>query len=199
RAARTGADGRRLDPALPEVEPEPLPDDAILSPEPEDLVASEQDGEVISGEEFGRQGGPIADLLSGGGEEEVELLSISADEEATTARATGPAAAAENDDELDRAFGSIAPTDGGRPAKVVTKKVPLFDDLSQDAFVALVNRLGYHRHAAGQVILREGDPGRSFFIIVEGKVRVSKGGAGDGEEITLAHLGEGAFFGELAL
>src|SRR5262249_61827382 len=47
--ARTGADELSLDPALPEVEPEPLPDDAILSPEPEDLVASAQDGDLISG------------------------------------------------------------------------------------------------------------------------------------------------------
>jgi CRP-like cAMP-binding protein len=76
--------------------------------------------------------------------------------------------------------------------------VPLFDDLPQDAFVALVNRLSYHRHVPGQIIIREGDPGRSFFIIVEGRVRVCKG-APDGKEITLAHLGEGAFFGEMAL
>src|SRR4029077_16601172 len=164
----------------------------------EDLIAAEQDSEVIAGEEFGRQGGPIADLLSAGAEEEVELLSISADEEATAARSTGTSAAARNDDEVERAFGNIAPADGGRPVKVVAKKVPLFDDLSQDAFVALVNRVGYHRHAAGQVIIREGDPGRSFFIIVEGKVRIYKSGA-DGNEITLAHLGEGAFFGEMAL
>src|SRR4029077_14698831 len=169
---RTGDDQLALDPVFPAAEPEPLPDDAILSPEPEALIAAEQDSEVIAGEEFGRQGGPIADLLSAGAEEEVELLSISADEEATAARSTGTSAAAGNDDEVERAFGNIAPADGGRPVKVVAKKVPLFDDLSQDAFVALVNRVGYHRHAAGQVIIREGDPGRSFFIIVEGKVRV---------------------------
>jgi len=82
--------------------------------------------------------------------------------------------------------------------KVAAKKVPLFDDLPQDAFVALVNRLSYHRHVPGQIIIREGDPGRSFFIIVEGRVRVCKS-APDGKELTLAHLGEGAFFGEMAL
>jgi CRP-like cAMP-binding protein len=76
--------------------------------------------------------------------------------------------------------------------------VPLFDDLSQEAFVALVNRLGYHRHEPGHVIIREGDPGRSFYIIIEGRVRIYKAGE-DGKEITLAHLGEGAFFGEMAL
>ncbi len=195
--------GRMLTPELdPEVsapqalEPFTQP---ILTPAPEDLVAPEHEDEVISGEEFGRQGGPIADLLSAGAEEEIELLSISADEEVAGARPTEPPTVSADDEDLDRAFGNIAPDPGSRrPAKVVNKKVPLFDDLPQDAFVALVNRLGYHRHVSGQLIIREGDPGHSFFIIVEGRVRVYKSG-GDGKEITLAHLGEGAFFGEMAL
>ena len=195
---RPGAGGPELelDPDLPPAESEQLPDDAILTPE--DLVASEHEDEVISGEEFGRQGGPIADLLSSGAEEEIELLSISSDEEISGGRPTAPPAVPTDEDDLDRAFGNIGPQGAGRPAKVVTKKVPLFDDLSQDAFVALVNRVGYHRHVAGQLIIREGDPGRSFFIIIEGRVRIYKAGA-DGKEITLAHLGEGAFFGEMAL
>ena len=187
-----------LDPDVPPPEAELLPDDAILTPEPEDLVAPEHEDEVISREEFGRQGGPIVDLLSSGAEEEIELLSISADEEVSSSRPTGPPTVSADDADLDRAFGNIAPEGAGVPTKVVTKKVPLFDDLPQDAFVALVNRLGYHRHGTGHLIIREGEPGRSFFIIVEGRVRVYKAGA-DGKEITLAHLGEGAFFGEMAM
>jgi len=187
-----------LDPDVPPPEAELLPDDAILTAEPEDLVAPEDEDEVISREEFGRQGGPIVDLLSSGAEEEIELLSISADEEVSSSRPTGPPTVSADDADLDRAFGNIAPEGAGVPTKVVTKKVPLFDDLPQDAFVALVNRLGYHRHGAGHLIIREGEPGRSFFIIVEGRVRVYKAGA-DGKEITLAHLGEGAFFGEMAM
>ena len=187
-----------LDPEVPPPEAEILPDDAILTAEPEDLVAPEHEDEVISREEFGRQGGPIVDLLSSGAEEEIELLSISADEEVSSSRPTGPPTVSADDADLDRAFGNIAPEGAGVPTKVVTKKVPLFDDLPQDAFVALVNRLGYHRHGAGHLIIREGEPGRSFFIIVEGRVRVYKAGA-DGKEITLAHLGEGAFFGEMAM
>jgi CRP-like cAMP-binding protein/tetratricopeptide (TPR) repeat protein len=141
---------------------------------------------------------PIADLLSSESEEEVELLSISSDEEAAGDRPFSGAKAASPDDmDLDDAFGKIAPGAAAQPKKVPTKKVPLFDDLSQDAFVELVNKLSYHRHVPGQLIIREGDPGRSFFIIVEGKVRIYKV-AGE-KEITLAHLGEGAFFGEMAL
>jgi cyclic nucleotide-binding protein len=190
--------GIALDPDVPPEQPEALPDDAILTLQAEDLVAAPHDEEVISGEEFVRQTGPIADLLSSDAEEEVELLSISADEEVAGARPTAAPAVSAEDEDFDRAFGNIAAPLEERVSKMNAKKVPLFDDLPQDAFVALVNRLSYHRHVPGQIIIREGDPGRSFFIIVEGRVRVCKG-APDGKEITLAHLGEGAFFGEMAL
>jgi CRP-like cAMP-binding protein len=188
-----------LDPALPAEEPEMLPDDAILTPQPEDLVAAEQDEEVIPGEEFGREGGPIADLLSpSGAEEEIELLSISADEQVAGPRPIEAPALTAEDTDVERAFETVAPSSAAQTAHLPAKKVPLFDDLSQDAFVALVNRLRYQRHAPGELIIREGDPGRSFYIIVEGRVRIYKTGP-DLKEITLAHLGEGAFFGEMAL
>ncbi|HYY52299.1 MAG TPA: cyclic nucleotide-binding domain-containing protein [Myxococcales bacterium] len=190
--------GMDLDPELPPEEPQALPDDAIVGPQAEDLVAAPHDEEVIPGDEFVRQSGPIADLLSSGAEEEVELLSITADEEVAGPRPTAAPSAAAEDTDFDRAFGSIAAPPEERASRMNAKKVPLFDDLPQDAFIALVNRLSYHRHVPDQIIIREGDPGRSFFIIVEGRVRVCKSGP-DGKEITLAHLGEGAFFGEMAL
>ena len=141
-------------------------------------------------------GGPIADLLATG--EDVEIFSIVAGDgpKAEEPVAAEPVASREEED-LDAAFDRAAPTATGT-RKVPVRKVPLFDDLSQDAFVELVNKVGYHRHAAGQRIIREGDPGRSFFVIVEGKVRIFKR-TKDGKELTLAHLGEGAFFGEMAL
>ncbi len=160
---------------------------------------------------------PIADLLTDPGDdgEEIELVSISSGDEldeeiegeievpevaappASAHPQTPPAATAED---LDAAFDAAvdpaalpAPRARKRPAKV-----PLFDDLPPDAFLELVNRMGYQHLEAGAVILREGDPGRSFFVIVEGKVRVYKAVPGAGE-VTLASLGEGAFFGEMAL
>jgi CRP-like cAMP-binding protein/tetratricopeptide (TPR) repeat protein len=137
---------------------------------------------------------PIADLLdSGEVEEEIELLSVSSDDE----EAPKPAAAeplVESNADIDAAFGAIAAAAATRPPP----RVPLFDDLPQAAFVELVNRLTYRRFSSPELILREGDPGRSFFVIVEGKVRVFKAQPG-GKELTLAHLSEGAFFGEMAL
>jgi len=216
-----------LDPPAAAGEPEPLPDDAILTPQAEDLIAELHDENVVPLDEdlpsppppprpprgkarkepvrvseeieidLGPAGGPIADLLADGVEEEVELLPPSTD---ARARAVPPVEAEEasgDEEDLDAAFDRVGPAK--RAAKTVpVKKVPLFDDLSQDAFVELVNKLGFQRHVPGQLIIREGDPGRSFFIIVEGKVRIYKVGE-DGNEITLAHLGEGAFFGEMAL
>ena len=205
--------------------PEKLPDDAILEPQAEDLAVSADEEEITLDEPVappqpakpppppppqpakaqppppkpGHGGAmPIADLLSSESEEEIELLSISSDEEAAGARPMANAKVSPDEADLDAAFGNISTAAAPPPKKVPAKKVPLFDDLSQDAFVELVNKLEYHRHVAGQLIIREGDPGRSFYVIVEGKVRIYKVGP-DEKEITLAHLGEGAFFGEMAL
>ena len=51
---------------------------------------------------------------------------------------------------------------------------------------------------AGAVIVREGEPGDTFFIIVDGRVRVTKFLA-LGTERVLNELGPGHFFGEMAL
>jgi len=141
---------------------------------------------------------PIADLLSSDAEEEIELLSISSDEEAAGPRPISHPQITGSDADLDQAFVAISPAQEPQLKHKIPTRVPLFDDLDQAAFVELVNKLSYHRHVPGQLIIREGDPGRSFFVIVEGKVRIFKSQP-DGKELTLAHLGEGAFFGEMAL
>lgn len=139
---------------------------------------------------------PIADLLISD-TDEIELLSISSDRELPPP-AKPPAPPADGSEDVDRAFGAIALEARPQPSRPAPPKVALFDDLPQDAFVELVNRLSYLRFSAPELIIREGDPGRSFFVIVEGKVRVFKSQQG-GSEITLAHLSGGAFFGEMAL
>jgi CRP-like cAMP-binding protein len=50
---------------------------------------------------------------------------------------------------------------------------------------------------AGEVIFREGDPGSTMFVIRAGKVRIVKHVRGG--EKTLAVLGPGEFFGEMAI
>jgi CRP-like cAMP-binding protein len=143
---------------------------------------------------------PIGDLLadsSGGEEEEVELLSISSDEPAPAPppQPKPPAIDASIED-LDKAFGAIVEEHDKPPRKV--PRVPLFSDLTQEALVELVKKLDYRGYQPGEIILREGEPGRSFYVISEGRVRVYKK-LPDGKELELARLEEGAFFGEMAM
>ena len=49
------------------------------------------------------------------------------------------------------------------------------------------------RHAAGEVIFAEGDPGEQAYVVRSGEVAISAGGR------ELERLGEGAMFGELAI
>jgi CRP-like cAMP-binding protein len=124
-------------------------------------------------------------------EEEIELMSIGIGDPPKPARPARQQAGGD----IEQMLGALAPQNTRR--KVPRMRVPLFDDLAPGAFMELVNKLAYKRFGAGEQILREGDLGRSFFIIVEGKIRIWKNV--DGKEMTLAHLEEGAFFGEMAL
>ncbi len=77
-------------------------------------------------------------------------------------------------------------------------RVPLFSDLGRDAFVALTEGMVLHRHTAGETVLREGETGTSLYVVASGRFAVSKRDPG-GAPALLAHLGEGEFFGEMAL
>lgn len=78
------------------------------------------------------------------------------------------------------------------------KVIPLFSDLRPDELSEIVKKLAVHKLPAGAVVIREGEKGDSFFVIIHGQVRVSKKDK-DAQEVILATLGEDAFFGEIAL
>lgn len=52
---------------------------------------------------------------------------------------------------------------------------------------------------AGQVIIKQGDPGDYYYIIKQGKCRVSRQSASDAGEVTLAEFSSGDAFGEESL
>ena len=54
------------------------------------------------------------------------------------------------------------------------------------------------RYESGQAIFHEGEPAETMYVVLEGKVRISKHIPGAGEE-ALTFLERGAFFGEMAL
>ena len=77
-------------------------------------------------------------------------------------------------------------------------EVALFGGLTDDERAALVTRLRRRRHRKGARLFLHGDLGRDLYVIESGSVKICMTTA-DGKEITLAILGPGEFFGELAL
>ncbi|MBW3671759.1 MAG: cyclic nucleotide-binding domain-containing protein [Acidobacteria bacterium] len=79
-------------------------------------------------------------------------------------------------------------------------KVDLFRErgLSAAEMKLLATFSAEERFHSGSMIFREGDAGDKLYIILDGRVRISKFIPGVGEE-ALAVLGRGDFFGEMAL
>ncbi len=75
--------------------------------------------------------------------------------------------------------------------------IPLFSHLTEDAFIKVLGSLKLRRCTDSQNILAEGEEGDSFFMLADGVVQVSK--SFDGKDTVLAHLHQGAVFGEMAL
>ncbi len=64
--------------------------------------------------------------------------------------------------------------------------------------IARTNAVLPMRFAAGEVIIRQGEPGSRFYVITEGEAEVLKRGA-DGVDRHVVKLGPGRYFGEVAL
>lgn len=99
---------------------------------------------------------------------------------------------------------------GERPPEVVvgkseplfTRKVPksvLFEALNDTEREALFEEMDLESHDEGSVIISEGDPGSSMYLIASGEVKVFTRAAGQTSTVYLAKLGEGDFFGEVSV
>lgn len=77
-------------------------------------------------------------------------------------------------------------------------RVPLFANLDADHLRELAAVTRRRSYRAGEIIFHRDDPGQVLFVIREGKVRIYISSS-DGQEVTLAVLGPGDYFGELAL
>jgi cAMP-dependent protein kinase regulator len=79
-------------------------------------------------------------------------------------------------------------------------KSPLFEVLSDVEREAIVKEMELETHDEGSVILNEGDPGTSMYLIASGEVKVfTRGTANNSGSLYLARLGEGDFFGEVSV
>lgn len=78
------------------------------------------------------------------------------------------------------------------------RSVPLFASLDDEEARALRDLLRVTHAPAGTLLFSAGDEGDSMYLIEGGRVRIHLRDA-DGDEVTLAELDDGDFFGEMAL
>src|SRR5215210_1326863 len=76
--------------------------------------------------------------------------------------------------------------------------VPLFAELSEPELQKIARVAVPRTYPAGTIILREGDPGDTCYVLERGQARVTRQHA-DGRTITLTNVGTGEIFGELAM
>jgi CRP-like cAMP-binding protein len=76
--------------------------------------------------------------------------------------------------------------------------IPLLSTMSEAAFRRVLGTLLLRRLPVGSLVIREGEPGNSFFFVAGGELNVFATD-GLGRQTQLAKLGENAVFGEMAL
>ena len=78
------------------------------------------------------------------------------------------------------------------------RSVPIFSELSEADFSSLAKVANRRRYPKDSVVFFENEQGDFFFMILEGRIKVTILGD-DGREVILSLLGSGDFFGEMAL
>lgn len=78
------------------------------------------------------------------------------------------------------------------------KSIDIFDDLSVNELAAVASVTEDVSFSAHKIVIKEGDPGDTLYLIIEGEVAVIKTES-DGSEIILDHIHAGEHFGEMAL
>ena len=78
------------------------------------------------------------------------------------------------------------------------RRITIFAGLSDDALACLVRKAEKLECQAGEVLVREGESGNRFFLVLAGEVQVLKR-CKEGGETELARLGPGEFFGEMCV
>jgi len=75
---------------------------------------------------------------------------------------------------------------------------PLFADFDENDLLAVIQGLELAAYGPGDILISEGDPGTSLFVITSGDVRAYVKQA-DGKNKMMREMGEGSFFGEIAV
>jgi CRP-like cAMP-binding protein len=108
-----------------------------------------------------------------------------------------PRAAADGNALTQRARARALDLSGYGPYPAELLPVPFFSELPRKLFPPALDMLRLIRGDDGDLVIREGEPGKAFYFVASGEVRVFATVAGKTVERTRLH--EGSLFGEMAL
>lgn len=83
-------------------------------------------------------------------------------------------------------------------APVERVETPLFRDFTPDELTDVIRGLKLRRFEAGEILVSEGEPGQSLYVLASGRVRAFIRDA-QGRNVEVRQLLEGDFFGEAAI
>jgi hypothetical protein len=135
--------------------------------------------------------------------EEVEVIELEVESEPALAADGAESLIGALGEDIDSLIDSIIDDIGSSaPGKAPPREpppthIPLFSDLTASEFIAVALLLVRRVAKAGEVIVQEGDPGDSMFIVSTGEVRAAI--RRDGAELPVATMRDGDFFGEMAV
>ena len=97
--------------------------------------------------------------------------------------------------DLDLSLETLVPTEAATGDVV---KSPLFSDFSSAELLAVIGGLRLLTFSAGDIVITEGEPGTSLFVLTTGRVKVFVRNPA-GRHVQVREMEEGEFFGEISL
>ncbi|HBK78613.1 MAG TPA: Crp/Fnr family transcriptional regulator [Nitrospinae bacterium] len=80
----------------------------------------------------------------------------------------------------------------------ILAQIPLFSHFGDEELTELTSKLHRRRFEKDQILFHKNDPGSTLYIIISGKVKIVLPSA-EGDNVIVALLSTGDFFGELSL
>ena len=93
---------------------------------------------------------------------------------------------------------ALRETDGDAGARAREVESPLFEDFDREELVEVIRGLRLLTFEPGDVVVSEGEPGQSLFVVTRGRVRAFVRQS-SGAQRPVRDLTEGDFFGEVAV